>query len=399
MLFNPVSVVSEARHLVEIGVPDPYKLLTVEVGALVTTPFHVASNRLREIARSHTHGSCGMGIGETQAYAIACGEGKWGGPYGEVPFTIDLKDPKVFRDKCALLRERLMADLRTANGDYYPVYDPDKPEMAAEWDILEDFEGTMAILQPYVDRIAKYVDIVRPEWLDEELAKDQTIVFEGAQGVLLDENHGFHPHTTWSTTTFKNAEKLVRRVKGVQVTTLGILRGYMTRHGAGPFVTEDSSVPVPASEHNGRGEWQANFRMGHFDAVMARYALQVVGGVDELALTCLDHLTGPIKAAWDYVPKHPYRGWGGNEIEPHYGTIPYRPYEFMTKPTVAEEKHDLDMHLWFQERLTHILQDTVKPFYSESPDIETFVAKVETELKTPVKLLSFGPKASDKKTR
>ena len=66
-------------------------------------------------------------------------------------------------------------------------------------------------------------------------------VFEGAQGVLLDEWHGFHPYTTWSTTTFANAEALLGRRAGA--CRLGVLRTYTTRHGAGPLVTEDAGSP------------------------------------------------------------------------------------------------------------------------------------------------------------
>ena len=67
------------------------------------------------------------------------------------------------------------------------------------------------------------------------------LIFEGAQGVLLDEHFGFHPHTTWSTTTFANAQTLLSEsgFEGRQ-TRLGVLRTYFTRHGPGPFVTEDS---------------------------------------------------------------------------------------------------------------------------------------------------------------
>lgn len=63
-------------------------------------------------------------------------------------------------------------------------------------------------------------------------------MFEGAQGILLDEWHGFHPYTTWSTTTFANAETLLAEA-GESAIRLGVIRCYMTRHGPGPFVTED----------------------------------------------------------------------------------------------------------------------------------------------------------------
>jgi adenylosuccinate synthase len=396
MLFNPVSLVPEARHLVESGVPDPYKLLTVDVGANLTTPFHVAANRLRELSRcDKRHGSCGMGIGETVAYAIACGEGRWGTgaayPYtAEVPFAYDLMTPATLREKCALLCKRL-------KGDLAPLYDPARPEMQAEWDVLDDFDGTMDLFESYAGRVAKHIEIVPHEWFDAELVKDQTIVFEGAQGVLLDENHGFHPHTTWSTTTFESAPKLVR-VKRENVKRIGVLRGYMTRHGAGPFVTEDTSIPIPEGEHNGTGKWQESFRMGHFDAVMLRYALDVLRqsdvmgrGVDELALTCLDHLTGPVKMAWEYEPKSLA---GKRDDTPRFEILPVHqpPMDLNLSP-------ELDAHLHKQQELGHLLRHALSPVYRELPNVEAFVSEVEKTAETPVKILSYGPRASDKRSR
>src|SRR5205085_5156970 len=64
-----------------------------------------------------------------------------------------------------------------------------------------------------------------------------TAIFEGAQGVLLDEYRGFHPHTTWSTVTPHHAWELIRQMKAEAVAVLGITRAYATRHGEGPLPT------------------------------------------------------------------------------------------------------------------------------------------------------------------
>ena len=131
------------------------------------------------------------------------------------------------------------------------------------------------------------------------------VVFEGAQGVLLDEWHGFHPYTTWSTTTFANAETLLAET-GQTAARLGVVRCYLTRHGPGPLVTEDPTLEL-ADRHNARNQWQGRFRTGHFDAVALRYALEVAGGVDGIALTHLDaaarqplRYTGAAVAACDW---------------------------------------------------------------------------------------------------
>jgi adenylosuccinate synthase len=109
------------------------------------------------------------------------------------------------------------------------------------------------------------------------------VVFEGAQGVLLDQTWGFHPHTTWSDCTPAGALALAG---DREVRRLGVIRGYHVRHGPGPFPTEAAGGPPEA--HNADLGWQGRFRTGALDGVLLRYALAVCGGVDGLAVTCLD---------------------------------------------------------------------------------------------------------------
>jgi hypothetical protein len=125
---------------------------------------------------------------------------------------------------------------------------------------------------------AQYGSWISPTWT---VCCRGPCVFEGAQGVLLDEWRGFHPYTTWSTTTFDNVAASARRLPA------RVLRCFTTRHGAGPMVTEDARFAL-VDPHNPTGPWQGAFRVGHFDAVAHRYALEVAGGVDGLALTHLD---------------------------------------------------------------------------------------------------------------
>jgi len=115
------------------------------------------------------------------------------------------------------------------------------------------------------------------------------VVFEGAQGVLLDEQAGFHPYTTWSRCTLDNAlELLAEAAPGAEVRRIGVLRAHAVRHGPGPLPTETGELRPAVREHNGFGEWQGAVRYGWFDAVLARYALAVAGPLEGLALTHLD---------------------------------------------------------------------------------------------------------------
>ena len=71
----------------------------------------------------------------------------------------------------------------------------------------------------------------------------------------------------------------------------GLTRGYATRHGAGPFVTEDRKLTEAIQDaHNANNRWQQAFRVGYLDLVALRYALRVIGKVDGLVITNLDRI-------------------------------------------------------------------------------------------------------------
>jgi adenylosuccinate synthase len=254
VLVDPVALAGEAERLALLGMRDALDRLTVDRGALLATPYHRAANRARERARGdHPHGSCGMGIGETASYALD--------HPAEAPRVADCEAPRTLERKLRALRDRLTGELGRL----------DAPPVSAVCDAYRAFAERVALVDSgHLHR----------------LLHAGPVVFEGAQGVLLDEWHGFHPYTTWSTTTFANAETLLAEA-GMTATRLGVTRCYMTRHGPGPFVTEDPTLDLP-DLHNVHGPWQGAFRVGHLDAVALRYALEVTGGVDAFALTHLD---------------------------------------------------------------------------------------------------------------
>ncbi|MGP3964451.1 adenylosuccinate synthetase [Nonomuraea sp. 3N208] len=256
VVVDPPALAAEAEHLVRLGVPDPFSLITVDRDALLATPYHVEAGRRRELARGQErHGSCGMGVGEVMAYWLEHGP--------QAPRAGD--PPKVLERKLRVLREAL--------GVQGPPV-----------------EDCVAAYRAFQERVR----LVDPAFVG-RLVASGPVVFEGAQGVLLDENWGFDPYTTWSTTTFDNAEELLG---GVGAVRLGVLRTYTTRHGPGPLVTEDPALDPP-EPHNVTGPWQGPFRSGHFDAVAHRYAAEAAGGVDLLALTHLDVPVSRMCVAYD----------------------------------------------------------------------------------------------------
>jgi adenylosuccinate synthase len=211
------------------------------------------------------------------------------------------------------------------------------------------------------------------DWLG-QASIDGDLIFEGAQGVLLDEWYGFHPHTTWSTTTFANALGLLAEsgVAADDAVRLGVVRTFTTRHGAGPLVTEDSALASVLPEaHNGTGTWQGAFRFGHFDAVAQRYALAVCGGADALMVTHADRVPAELKVC------RAYRTATGI---PPLGTLPHSPIP------------DLDHQRVLTKTASHatpILVDGP----AEAGDWPEFLAE---ELGVPLAAVSRGPSWTQK---
>jgi adenylosuccinate synthase len=276
-LLDPPALANEADHLEELGIIDPFSLLSINPDAPLITPYHVALNQLRELSRGELrHGSCGRGIGEL-ASDVQNGEDHltagllwYGGSSSIAPFLL-----------ASRIRDRLCAEAKKLVLERSQAVI--KNLLALEADPSSWLSAYQARIASRHVRIESTRDVLRSE-------RSSTIVFEGAQGMLLDQTHGFHPHTTWSDITFANAYTLLQEADRLEdVFRLGVLRTFSTRHGAGPFPTESSALAaLAADDHNKTEVWQGRFRVGHLDLRLARYAVDVIGGVDGLSLTHVD---------------------------------------------------------------------------------------------------------------
>lgn len=329
MLVEPAGLLNEARHLRWLGVP-PLAGLSVHESALLVTPYHIEACRQRERNRgAGRHGSCGLGIWETQRFARE--------HLDMAPTVGDLRDAWLLRVKLGFLRDWFV--------DEFSIEPP-----ALNRDAYEVF--------------AEDVRIVDDDWC-QDYFRDTHVVFEGSQGVLLDEWHGFHPYTTGTTCTFANADQVSADYGLEAPFRLGVTRCYATRHGNGPFVTEDPSLELPET-HNGTGKWMGGFRVGHPDLVALRYALEVCGGVDALAVTNLDRLSPRLKLCMGYRDGHGLF----TRLEPGV-------------------RGDLE---YMAETTGHLFE--ASPVYGEMPvDADTFGLL----LGVPVALESWGPTWRDKK--
>ena len=266
MIIEPFSMINEAMHLKELRlVDDPWALLHIDKSALVATPYHRAVGRARELARgADRHGSVGMGIGEAVSQSLS---NEW----CALRFHDLLGSEMVLKDRLEMQRAWAEKELNALGWFPEPDDGIDLPDPA-----------TIATTYSWV--ASRVTPVYAKDW-ENLLNEENPCIFEGAQGVLLDERYGFHPYTTWSDTTFSNALKMA----GPDLYRLGVVRSYTTRHGPGPFPTEDDALMMMLrEEHNDTGKWQGEFRVGNFDAVAHRYAIRVCGGVDSVAVTHVD---------------------------------------------------------------------------------------------------------------
>jgi adenylosuccinate synthase len=278
VVVHPTALLVEARGLAELGVTDALSRLTVSEEAKVVTPFHQAAGRLRELVRDERHGSCGVGVGEVMRDARDH-------PDGTLRMR-HLADRVSLRRRLKAVQERVRAGVAELLLQATGALDPAGGQ---EVRVLEDpgvVDAWIEAVAPLLARISVAADATLRR------ALGRPLIFEGAQGVLLDESHGFHPFTTWSCCTFGNADELLRELGGAPpVLRLGVVRTYAHRHGPGPLPTESPALTREITEtHNVDGPWQGPFRAGWTDLVMSRYARDVSGDVDAIALTHIDEV-------------------------------------------------------------------------------------------------------------
>jgi adenylosuccinate synthase len=316
VIIDPITMVNEAKVLEACGINRPFTKLQFHPRCLVATPLHAYVNHRTEI--SEGNGSCGMGIGATRKYWLKYGL--------DAIFAEDLGSGECLK-KLELMRQRMLLGV-------HKNYREPLPGDFHQDDINETYEKSLAIqhvLQGYMhQQVESEWDYrIRPQALISEQPEfvgpgvrrywdePQVIVFEGAQGVLLDENHGYHPHTTWSDVTPRFAWEMCKSADQPlgfsfdSVSTIGITRCYATRHGAGPFPTQisrgdrdiaDIRLSFMKDVGNPEKHWQGSMRFGLLDIPMLQYAAKIIRKtcpLDYLAVNCLDEMDGSFVACYE----------------------------------------------------------------------------------------------------
>lgn len=182
--------------------------------------------------------------------------------------VVDLGDREVLHDKV----ERLLAHHNTLRRGF------GQEELGVEA-VFEELQAVAPAILPYSDSVWRL--------LDEGRRDGRRILFEGAQGALLDIDHGTYPYVTSSNTVSGQAAAGSGVGPGTLDYVLGITKAYTTRVGEGPFPTEDwGEIGNFLGTVTGRKR-----RCGWFDAVLVRQAVKI-SGISGIALTKLDVLDG-----------------------------------------------------------------------------------------------------------
>jgi adenylosuccinate synthase len=373
VIIHPTALLVEGDSLQKKGVRDVFSRLRVSDQALVITPFHQAANRIREIVRgANRHGSCGVGVGEAVEDALTHPEDRI--------LAGDLAHPETLRRKLRSTREIKREQITALCRDH-----PSNASLAREYEIFEREDVSEAWIAS-IARISELGLVVSDSILERWLRETETVIFEGAQGVLLDADAGFHPFTTWSRCTTANAFDLITELKlEAQTFRIGVLRSYAVRHGPGPLPTETNELSSIISEHNQSGDWQGPVRYGWFDAVLARYALDVTDGVDVFAVTHLDVLSR--LETWNSCAGYKdYSDLAGTSLDIDISDGVLRSFRAPPSLSLAQ-----------RAQLTQALSTVNPGLETCDADEQQVIGKIESLIGQPVDIISRGPSAENVK--
>jgi len=266
VVVDPWALLKEIETLRGQGVDiSPQNLMLAENAALIL-PLHSHIDKVREEARGKAKiGTTGRGIGPAYEDKVA----------RRAIRVCDLRNDEILAQKVddllihhnALLRGLGVAEVK--RGDL------------------------ISVLKEVAPKILPYAAVVW-EKLDEVRRAGKRILFEGAQGAMLDVDHGTYPFVTSSNTLAGQAAVGSGMGPGALSYVLGITKAYTTRVGSGPFPSElhdDIGELIGQRGHEFGTVTGRKRRCGWFDAVMVRQAIKV-GGINGIALTKLDVLDG-----------------------------------------------------------------------------------------------------------
>jgi adenylosuccinate synthase len=267
MAIDPYALHVEAAALARVGIDDVLTRTTIDPRCLLVTPWHAVLNRVRECLRGgKRHGTTGRGVGEAKRGAV------------QLSVAAAAQDLALLRDARSALLNIAGELIDSQASAPTPLRDLARALVVQgqqPW-LLEEFTAAVAVpLQ---------IAVTPP--------LTSNVIFESAQGALLDQDHGYFPHVTPSSITRVAAQAAMHELGFAPAPTVwGVLRAVHTRHGEGPLPSFDPSLTAALPEqHNSNDGDAGQFRVGWFDGVLARRAIGFAGPIDQLVITCLDRV-------------------------------------------------------------------------------------------------------------
>jgi adenylosuccinate synthase len=354
VVLSPEALLKEIGELEEKGVPVRERLRLSPACPLIL-PYHVALDQAREVALgSGKIGTTGRGIGPAYEDKVARRGLRLG----------DLLNPERFTDKLKTVVEFHNFMLES----YYKV---DRIDFDT---VLQQCLAWGEQLKPMVE------DVV--ETLHQARLGGENILFEGAQGSLLDIDHGTYPFVTSSNTTAGGTATGSGFGPLYLDYVLGITKAYTTRVGSGPFPTEltcDIDNHLRTKGHEFGATTGRNRRTGWFDSIAVRYAIQI-NSISGLCLTKLDVLDGleTVRICVGYhdnvgqrVPI-PFDAQGWDDVVPVYEDMPGWQESTIGAKTLEELPANALAYIKRLENLVGIPIDII----STGPDrVETIVLR------------------------
>jgi adenylosuccinate synthase len=252
-LVNPLLWSTEATSLAHLS-PS----LFVDPDAIVTTPYDMFINR--ELAEKGS--TCGYGINETVTRFLSSSK---------------------YRLRVHELQGDVRPVLKRIRDEWVPSRVKSPSKEFTELVRCDNF------IDAFIDCSKAFLAAAKP-MTAVDLSKYSTVIFEGAQGLLLDEQHEFFPYVTRSRTGLHNIKQILQPTEVVYVT-----RAYMTRHGAGPFPTEDKQLAYPDAT-NKPNDYQGAMRFGWLDLDLIKATIEAPKF--NVALTCYDQVGDVVKYRW-----------------------------------------------------------------------------------------------------
>jgi len=350
VVIDPESLLREIENLKKKNIEIDDNLF-IDFKAHVVLPYHKTMDEIKEMKRGKDKiGTTKRGIGPAYADKVARTGIR----------MIDLIDEKSLPKKI----ENNLTEKDTIFEKLYGIKISDKEKK----DILKKYREYGQLLKKYVIDVSLY--------LNQAINEDKKILFEGAQGSLLDVDHGTFPYVT-SSSPIAGGACIGTGVGPTKIDkVMGITKAYTTRVGRGPFPTELKGELGEYTRQKGR-EFGATTgrprRCGWFDAVLINYAVRI-NGMDSMVLTKIDVLSDfeKIKICTSYK----YNGEIIKEFPVHLETL-------QNCIPIYEE-----MEGWKGD-ISRITK------YDDLPQqLKVYINRIEELVKTKIVIVSVGPKRS-----